>query len=242
MTYDELVEELTQDVEPYGIELTDKQKDKLVRHLMLVIQKNQTVNLTRITNERDAVVLHILDSLLMAGMVEETPKGRFMDIGTGAGFPGIPLVVVTGRKGVLVDSVAKKANAVEEFVQELGLRTRATVRAGRVEEMPARDRCGYTAVVARAVGQINTLIEYAAPLLQIGGRLVVTKAYPSDEEMEAGLRAAEICGFEPAEYETHDLPRGLGHREIYSYELVRHARIGLPRKVGMAQHHPLGLR
>lgn len=240
MDYEDLVRELTEEVQPYGIRLTDKQKDKLVRHLLMVIEKNRDFNLTSITNEDDAVALHIVDSLLMAPQVAEAPAGRFMDVGTGAGYPGIPLVVVSGRKGVLVDSVGKKAEAVSEFVQELGLRTRATVRAARVEEIARQEKGTYAVVVARAVAKMNTLIEYASPLLSMGGRLVITKSHPDEEEMDAGLRAAEICGFKPVDFSSYELPRGLGHREIYSYERVGYAKISLPRKPGMAQHHPLG--
>lgn len=240
MDYDVLVEELTKDVKPYGIQLTEKQKDKLVRHLMLVIEKNDELNLTSITDPIEAVSLHIVDSLLMAEQVSKAPAGRFMDVGTGAGYPGIPLVVVSGRKGVLVDSVGKKVRAVQEFIEELGLKTRATTRTGRVEAIAQKERSTYAVVVARAVSQMSTLLEYAAPLLQLGGRLVITKSHPTDHEINVASRAAKICGFRPADFASYELPHGLGYREIYSYELVDFPSINLPRGIGMAQHRPLG--
>lgn len=240
MTYDEMIQELMECIAPYGIELTDLQKDKLIRHLMMVIEKNESLNLTHITNPEDAIILHILDSLLMAEQVNEAPIGRFMDIGTGGGFPGIPLVIATGRKAVLVDSVAKKVDAVNEFIGDLSLRTRAVARAGRVEEIAQHEKGTYTAVVARAVAPMSTLIEYASPLLHMRGRLVVTKGNPTDEELDAAAEAASICGFEPIDFQSFELPHGLGHREIFSYKRVRYSKIALPRRVGVAQHHPLG--
>lgn len=240
MDYDALVKELTNDMEPYGIQLTEKQTDKLVRHLTLVMRKNEELNLTSITDPRKAVSLHIVDSLLMADQVAQGPVGRFLDIGTGAGYPGIPLAVVTGRKGVLIESVGKKADAVAGFVQELGLRTRLTVRKGRAEVFENSERSTYAVVVARAVAQISTLLEYAAPYLRQGGLLVVTKAHPTDHELNVASRAADILGFRPAVYSPYELPHGLGHREIYSYELVDFPAIDLPRPIGMAQHRPLG--
>lgn len=240
MEYDALIEELANDVKPYGIQLSAKQQDKLVRHLMLVIEKNEELNLTSITDPMEAVSLHIVDSLLMAKQVAEAPVGRFLDIGTGAGYPGIPLAVVTGRKGVLLDSVGKKVDAVRGFVEELGLRTRLTVRRGRAEVFDNVERSTYSVVVARAVSSMSTLLEYAAPYLRQGGLLVATKSHPTDQELGAASRAAKLCGFRPASFETYELPHGLGYREIYSYELVDFPKIELPRAIGMAQHRPLG--
>ena len=94
-----------------GIELDDQKVGLLYRHLELVIHKNQTTNLTRIDGVEDGSYLHVVDSLLLLSAFDAAPKGSFMDIGTGAGYPGIPLAIVTGRKAMLVDSVRKKAAA-----------------------------------------------------------------------------------------------------------------------------------
>lgn len=240
MDYDALIQELENDVTAYGIELSKKQEDKLIRHLMLVIEKNEELNLTSITDPFEAVSLHVVDSLLMLDQVAAAPVGRFLDIGTGAGYPGIPLAIVSGRKGVLLDSVGKKVRAVEEFSQKLGLRTRVTLRQGRAEVFDNSERSTYSVVVARAVSQISTLLEYAAPYLRQGGRLVVTKAHPTDHELNVASRAADLCGFRPSAFSSYELPHELGHREIYSYELVDFPKINLPRAIGMAQHRPLG--
>jgi 16S rRNA (guanine527-N7)-methyltransferase len=227
-------------LEDYGIDTTYEQRVLLLRHLDLVIEKNKTLNLTRIQDVESGIVLHILDSLLLAPACAAAPKGSYLDVGTGAGFPGIPIAIVSGRDSLLIDSVGKKVAAVSEFVDELGL-SAVEAKAIRAEEL-ARERHGaFSVVTARAVGQINTLVEYATPLLKVGGRLVVAKANLSDDEIAAGTRAAKICGLKSVSRETFELPYGMGHREVISYRKVRNPSIKLPRNTGMAQHHPLGV-
>lgn len=213
----------------------------LARHLDLVIDKNRSVNLTRIDSFEDGAYLHVADSLLLMSAFDRAPRGAFVDVGTGAGYPGIPLAVATGRKALLVDSVGKKAAAVSEFVHELGIDKQVEVSNARIEEVGRTRRSQFAVVTARAVAQTNVLVEYAAPLLKSGGHLVVAKAHVSTEELDAANRAALVCGLKIVSRETFELPDGRGHREVLSYERVRNPSIKLPRAVGMAQHHPLGL-
>lgn len=240
MNLQEEIETLVATASGYGIAVTREQAERLVGHLRLVEEKNKVVNLTRIVDEREALFLHILDSLLLVSRLEEAPKGRFLDIGTGAGYPGIPLAVVTGRHGVLVDSVGKKVNAVQGFIDALGLSELAEARHDRVEELAKGQRGTYAAVVARAVAQVNVLVEYAAPFLGRGGLLIVAKARPEEDEILAGNRAAAICGLRPVALDEYELPDGLGHREVLTYKRVDSPKVKLPRKVGMASHQPLG--
>ena len=232
--------ELIDLAERYGIQLADSQARLLIDHLSLVVETNKVINLTRIVDEHEALSLHILDSLLLAPRLQEAPSGRFIDIGTGAGYPGIPLAVATGRRAVLVDSVGKKVSAVQGFVKELELENQITAKHIRVEDLAKRETGAYSAVVARAVAKLNVLIEYAAPLLCKSGLLIVTKANPDDSEIHAGNTAARICGLEPMSLDVFNLPEHLGHREILTYKKVRKSEIRLPRKVGMATRKPLG--
>lgn len=230
----------------YGIHIDHEQACKTIQHLELVIEKNKSVNLTRITNPDDALILHVVDSLLLIPSVikaTETSKRcpKVLDIGTGAGFPGIPLHIVTGCNITLIDSVGKKIKAVDEFINELAL-DREYVEAihTRAEELAKERRGQYDLVVARAVAQTNTLVEYATPLLKMGGHLVVTKGNISDDEIKAGITAAKICGLKLVSRETLELPEDKGHREVICFEKVKGPSIKLPRNTGMAQHHPLG--
>lgn len=227
-------------LEDYGVEATDEQRRLLLRHLGLVIEKNKTVNLTRIVDVDSALVLHVLDSLLLRRACDAAPEGKYLDLGTGAGFPGVPIAIVTGRESLLIDSVGKKAKAVEEFASELGLGNVAAA-AVRAEELAKKHHGEFAVITARAVAQTNTLVEYAAPLLKHGGLLVVAKARVEDDELAAGDRAAKICGLKNVSRETFELPNGMGHREVICYRKVKNPSIKLPRNTGMAQHHPLGL-
>lgn len=235
-----LIEQLTNELASFGISCDERATDLLVRHLELVIEKNQTVNLTRITDPREAVTLHVLDSLLplaVPGLVIGEGD-RLLDMGTGAGFPGLPLAIVTGCEATLVDSVTKKVTAVSEFVGELGL-SRVTAVHARLEELARTMPRSQSRVIARAVAQTNVLIEYATPFLCDRGQLIVEKGRPTDEEIEAAEGAASLCGLKLISRDAFELPRDLGHREILVYKRVSRPRVKLPRKPGDAKRNPL---
>lgn len=234
------LEQLSLALDEAGIATSGRQRELLARHLDLVIERNRVVNLTRITSVREATYLHVVDSLLLGDAFACAPEGPFVDMGTGAGYPGIPLAIVTGRQAVLIDSVGKKVAAVQDFVNELGLSDTVRAVTGRVEDFARKNRGGFAVVTARAVAQTNVLVEYAAPLLVRGGRLVVAKARPTADEVAAGDRAARICGLRRVSRETLSLPHDMGQREILVYERTGNPSVRLPRPVGTAKHHPLG--
>ena len=111
----------------------------------------------------------------------------------------------------------------------------------RVEEFAQKHRREFDIITARAVAQTNIIIEYAAPLQKIGGTLIVAKANIQDDELEAGLKAAEICGYEYVSRETFELPNDSGHRELLIFKKTKKEKIKLPRKNGFAKSHPLGI-
>lgn len=233
---------VTDELGSFGISCTEAQTRLLLKHLHLVIEKNKVMNLTRITDPSEAVTLHIVDSLLplacpACGL---SRSDRFLDMGTGAGFPGIPLGIMTGAHGMLVDSVSKKVTAVEEFLGTLGL-TSLHARHARLEELAVSLGSSQDYVFARAVAQSNVLVEYATPFLKMNGFLVLEKGNPTEGECDAALRAADLCGLSLVSREGFELPHGLGHREIFFYQKVASPRIHLPRKNGMARRDPLGI-
>ena len=224
--------------EAYGIELTCSQARLCVEHVGYVNQVNAYINLTRITDMDEALILHILDSLLFACYVEEG-RTAFLDMGTGAGFPGIPLHVLTGIPGTLLDSVGKKVKAVEAFCAALALSGLTGIH-DRLESYAAEHPASCDLVVARAVAPIPVLIEYAAPILKRGGQLLISKGNPDDDEIAQGLKAAKICGFELRRHDSCDLPNDYGHREFFSLVKVSKPTIKLPRSIGEARRRPLG--
>lgn len=223
----------------FHIKLSDEQIGRCLDHLALVIEANKKMNLTRILNVDDALVLHILDSLLLLKPLEASPEGRFLDMGTGAGFPGIPLAIASGRAGVFLDSVGKKVNAVQTFIDTLGI---GSVRAvhDRIEHYAIANLESFSCVVARALASLPVLVEYASPFLEFGGLFVVTKGRPEEDELASGYSAAEVCGLDLIDTMSIDLPHSLGHREVLVFEKIERPRIKLPRAIGLAKKFPLG--
>ena len=208
-----------------------------VRHLLMVNQVNQYMNLTRISDIHEALVLHVVDSLSLTRDLPIEPE-RFLDMGTGAGFPGIPFAIYTGCEGVLLDSVGKKINAVDAFIADLGLDTVSAVH-DRCESYASKHASEFDIVFARAVGQMNLIVEYATPFIEEDGYLVMAKANPSDEERRIADKTAELCGLELVGVDEFDLPCELGHRTVYLYQKVSKPRVKLPRAVGLAKKQPL---
>ena len=236
--------ELIDMLSEYGIDASDCQAKTMLTHLELLLQKNSVMNLTRIDSIDEGLVTHIVDSLLPLPYLRGVFKNHrvsFVDVGTGGGFPGLPLACMTDWNAVLIDSVAKKVNAVKEFTQHLGLSERVQCIQIRAEDLARQQPEQFDLVVTRAVAQTNVLLEYASPLLKDSGYLVVYKARPSEDEIEAGTKACRLCGMSLVSRETFELPKQQGHREFLYYKKTGKARVRLPRRNGLAKNEPLGL-
>jgi len=198
-----------------GIELDERQLARLVAHLDLVDEWGQRMNLTAIRDRGQQVVKHVLDSLSVRPYLHGT---RIADVGSGAGFPGIPLAVVEpGRRFALIESTGKKCRFLEHVRDALGLDNVEVVQARAESHVP---ELRYQTVLARAVGPLADLVRYAGPLLAGDGRLLAMKGrYPEDE------LAARLNGWKVAAVHRLEVP-GLGE-ERHLVELVRsHARAG----------------
>ena len=227
-----------------GIDVDQAVSRRLIRYLDLVLEKNKVLNLTAVRDWDKALVLHLVDSLTLLEEFDKQPQGLknrlFLDMGCGAGFPGIPLALARPeRHGMLCDSVKKKIKAVDEFIAALGLGEQLQTSSERLETLGMTHRRSCGCVVARAVGSLPVLIEYATPILSRRGRLVVSKGVPEESELEAGLEAAELCGLELMSQRLFDLPQGYGQRTVLTYEKVAEPTVALPRAVGAAHKQPL---
>lgn len=222
-----------------GLEIDDVAIATLLRHLDCLIVANNRLNLTRITGKLDAVRLHLVDSLLAMDEVAAAPQGTLCDIGTGGGYPGIPLAVATRREAVLLDSVTKKAAAVDSIIADCRLGEQVRVAAERAEEYALHAPAAFAVVVARAVAPLPALLELASPLLMDGGLFVALKGRPQDNEVAAGAIVAEIAGFDAPSIRVVSIPGGDETRTILSYRKMRVSSVKLPRRAGMAQRRPL---
>ena len=219
--------------------LGGKAQELLLRHLDLVMEANRTTNLTRIDTREDGLLLHIEDSLAGLPEVAAAPAGLLGDMGSGAGFPGIPLALATGRHTVLIESVAKKAAELDGFIRELGLTGQVETFAGRLEDLCETRRASFAVLTARALAQTGALMELAAPLLVMGGRLVCYKAQPGEDEVEHARGLEQTLGLSLVGDRNFVLSDGATHRRMLVFEKVAKPTLKLPRRVGMAQKKPL---
>jgi 16S rRNA (guanine527-N7)-methyltransferase len=221
-----------------GISLSAQAVELLGRDLALVLEANATMNLTAIRDPEQAVILHVVDSLLAIPEIDGAPRGPLVDLGAGAGFPGVPLAIATGRSLTLVESVGKKARFLQSLVDDLGLD--ADVVSARAEEYAAGTSKKFAIVVARAVAGLPALVELAAPLLGEGGRFVAYKGEPAVDEIERGDKVAKMVGLERVSRREILLKdAGDARRTLIAYERVGQSKVRLPRRTGLAQNQPL---
>jgi 16S rRNA (guanine527-N7)-methyltransferase len=171
-------------------------RDAIGGHLRLLLAWTDAINLTAIRDPVEAATLHVLDALAAVPLVRATGVDRLLDLGSGGGYPGLPLAVAVPAEALLVESIGKKARFLETVVEALALAGRVAVAPARVEAL-ARDRAQrerWPLVTARAVAALPDLVELAFPLLRPGGRLLAWKREPLDDELAAARRAAGAMG------------------------------------------------
>jgi len=222
-----------------GLEIAASDQDTMLSYLLAVLLVNRHLNLTRIVDPVMAVRLHLLDSLAAAPELRCAPPGDVIDIGSGAGFPGVPLAIESGRDFTLLDSVGKKTRAVQSILDGSSGRIPAAAVSGRAEEIARRSPARYSVAVARAVAPLQALVELACPLLKQSGRLIALKAQPCDEELQSGVRASQILGMRMLSSRKLVLPGSEERRTILVFEKVGASTVDLPRRTGLAQHQPL---
>ncbi len=165
-------------------------------HVRILLAWNAAINLTAIMEPADVARLHVADSLAALKLLQSGPHATLLDLGSGGGFPGLPLAAaLPGTRALLVDSVAKKVAFLDAARRAIGLADRVDVATARMETLgPAGSGAGWDVITARAVGPIWDVVELALPALAIGGRLVVWKRGDLAAELAAGARAASALG------------------------------------------------
>lgn len=227
-----------------GLELTEKQIGQFYRYYELLIEKNKVMNLTAITELADVVTKHFIDSLLLLRAVPEIRENDFscIDVGTGAGFPGIPLKIAFPDLNItLLDSLNKRVGFLNEVIQELGL-SEITAVHGRAEDF-GRDvsyREQYDLCVSRAVANLATLSEYCLPFVKVGGRFIPYKSGKIEEELVQGKDAAAKLGGQMLPVVILSLPGAddVERTFVPIKKIVKTAK-KYPRKAGMPSKEPL---
>lgn len=217
----------------------DPTQDERIYSYLLKILEIDSINITRISSLENAKLLHIEDSLSVLPELQSAPEGLYGDLGSGGGFPGVPLALATGRQTVLIDSVKKKMAAVNLILKDLQLDHQISTSDKRIEEIALEHPHSFAVLTARALTNIPSLLELAAPLLQDGGHLIALKAHVDSQESAHGKELEDILGMRSISSREYYLSDGNTFRSVYVFEKYKEATIQLPRRIGMAQKKPL---
>ena len=209
------------------------------QYVKLILKENEKVNLTRIQNEDQVRLLHIEDSLSVLDELEKAPEGLYADLGTGAGFPGVPLALASGRTTLLVDSVQKKISAIEASLRQLDIDVPIFTYAGRIEDLAKQKPEQFTVVTARALTSLPSLLELAAPLLQPGGHLISLKSHVDEDEISWAIGLQDVLGMKLLSQREFYLSDDKTYRTVLVFEKISEPKVKLPRKTGLAQKRPL---
>lgn len=222
-----------------SISVTDSQYELLLKDLELIIEANKRVNLTRIDSFDQGMLLHLEDSLVALPEVTKAPDGLYADLGTGGGFPGIPLAIITGKETLLVDSVQKKVQCLKEVIMNLGISEYVSTYAGRIEDLTNTHRNTFSLITARALSSLPSLLELVSPLLQNKGEFIAYKSHLTEQEERTLLQAEEVFGLKLISRRELYLSDNQTFRTILVFKKFKEAKIKLPRRVGLAQKNPL---
>jgi 16S rRNA (guanine527-N7)-methyltransferase len=236
------VDLLAAGAEEWGVTLSPQQVEAFMLYQRELILWNERVNLTTVTDPEEVQVKHFLDSLSCLRILDTfSPDARCIDIGAGAGFPGLPLKIVRpSMRLTLLESVGKKARFLEHIVKALGLRDVEVVQ-GRAEELgrDAEYREMFDVALARAVAQMTVLVEYALPLLRVGGIFVAQKGADAGAEVDSALPAMKILGGRLQQLRRVNVPGLHDPRHLVVVEKVDPTPERYPRRPGIPTKRPL---
>lgn len=239
MAYDLSV--LDQGCQEMGIVLDGEQRQQFVDFYEHLVEKNKVMNLTGITEFQEVLVKHFLDSLACVKAVDIKKVKRMMDVGTGAGFPGVPLKIAFPHlEACLLDSLKKRVNFLEETFVHLKL-TDITAVHGRAEEYAKNKayRESFDLCVSRAVSNLATLSEYCLPYVKVGGSFISYKSGTVQEEAEQAEKAVKILGGKIRDVVYFSLPDSEIQRSLVVIEKVKSTPGKYPRKAGTPLKEPL---
>lgn len=217
--------------------LTTEQQLLIEQHLNLVIEANKTTNLTRIDSVDEAMLLHVEDSLVGLPEITNAPDGLYGDLGSGAGYPGIPLAIATGRDTMLIDARQRKIVVLNGIIEILGLSHQIKTYAGRAELLARKQAESFSVLSARALAKLSVLMELASPLLKQGGQLICYKAIVDPSELAHARQVQKATGLKLKS--ERDFQLGEYSRKIIVFEKTSLPSLKLPRQEGQAQKNPL---
>ena len=238
------IREYLEDITEGKVILNDTQLEQFDKYYEILIEKNKVMNLTAITEREDVILKHFIDSIALAGYYDFSNKNiKVIDVGTGAGFPGIPLKIAFPDIDLtLYDSLNKRINFLNEVIDTIGLDKNTCVALhGRAEEGGRNKdmREKYDLVVSRAVANMTVLSEYCMPFVRQGGYFIPYKTGKVDEELESAKKAISILGGKIENTKKIVLPDSDIGRSFVFIKKIKPTPKTYPRKAGTANKQPL---
>ncbi|MBD9159681.1 MAG: 16S rRNA (guanine(527)-N(7))-methyltransferase RsmG [Clostridiales bacterium] len=236
---EEFKREFEKYLEKMSISLNKEQYDQFYTYMVLLIEWNEKINLTAITEPQEIILKHFVDSLTIAKYIEEGKT--IIDMGTGAGFPGIPLKIYRNDvKVVLADSLNKRIKFLNEAIEKLQLKNIETIHC-RAEELGKnkeyREKFDYA--TSRAVANLSTLSEYLLPFVKLNGSGIFMKTMEIDEELENAKKAIKILGGRIEKVDKFEIPESDLGRSIIIVKKEKQTPSKYPRKPGTPAKEPL---
>ena len=231
--------DLKQKLNEFNIEINDKQLEQFDKYMKLLLEWNEKINLTAIVEPDEVKIKHFLDSLTILKYIES--DDRIIDIGTGAGFPGIPLKIIkTNSKITLLDSLNKRINFLNLVIEQLELKDIQAIH-GRAEEYAKNKiyREKYDIAVSRAVANLSTLVEYMLPFVKVGGKCICMKGANVNDEIEKAKNAINELGGKIEKIDNFYLSKNENERNIIIIKKIKETKLKYPRKAGIPSKEPL---
>lgn len=232
---------LISEVNKIGVNLSSKQVEQFMNYYSLLLEWNSFMNLTAITDFQDVVIKHFVDSISLIKAIDLHQSFSLIDIGTGAGFPGIPLkIVFPNLKVTLLDSLQKRIKFLDEVILKLNLNEIDAVH-GRAEDFAKPDKLRelYDLCVSRAVANLSVLSEYCIPFVKPGGNFISYKSEKLIEELEKAKKAIFLLGGRLEKQIEFNLDNGNIYRNFVIIKKVQNTPKQYPRKSGVAIKKPI---
>lgn len=237
-----MADKFEQQLKNLNICLDKLQREQFQKYYEMLVEWNKVMNLTSITEYNEVYEKHFIDSLAITKVIDIEKIDTVLDIGTGAGFPGLPLKIAYPHLNlVLLDSLQKRIHFLNAVIDELGLENIKTLH-GRAEDYAkkAEYRESFDLCVSRAVANLATLSEYCIPYIKVGGMFISYKSGNIDEEVEASKTAIKILGGKLENVVKFQLPDTEINRSFVKVNKVQSTRKKYPRKAGMPGKEPIG--
>lgn len=223
-----------------GINLTKTQADMFKQYMDYLLEFNSHTNLTAITESDEVQIKHFFDSIILSKFLKIEPDFKVIDVGTGAGFPGVPLkILLPDIKLTLVDSLNKRVKFLNELCEKLNLT--AEIFHARAEELSHKSdfREKFDIAVSRAVARLNVLSEYCLPYVKVGGFFAALKGDNAAEEINSARDAIKKLGGKIESVQTFELPLNMGNRTIVIIKKIKETDKKFPRSNSQISKNPM---